>query len=77
MTVEVKIGVSESSRELVVNSTQSPAEVEALVSTAFAGKDGVLSLEDEKGRKYLIQAAKVSYVEIGPSDARKVGFATS
>lgn len=75
--MEVKIGVSESSRELVVNSTQSPAEVEALVAQAFAGKDSVLSLEDEKGRKFMVAAAKVAYVEIGPSDARKVGFATT
>lgn len=75
--MEVKIGVSESSRELVVNSAQSPEEVEALVAAAFSGKDGVLSLVDDKGRKLLVQSTKISYVEIGPSDARKVGFATA
>lgn len=75
--MEVKIGVSESSRELVVNSDQSPAEVEALVAEALAGKNDVLSLVDDKGRKYLVQSAKVAYVEIGPADARKVGFARS
>ncbi len=74
--MEVKIGVSESSRELVVNSAQSPDEVEKLVAQALSGKDGVLALVDEKGRKYLVQAAKVAYVEIGPADSRKVGFAT-
>lgn len=74
--MEVKIGVSESSRELVVNSAQSPDEVEALVAKALDGKDGVLALVDEKGRKYLVQSAKIAYVEIGPADARKVGFAT-
>ncbi|OZF07235.1 DUF3107 domain-containing protein [Rhodococcus sp. 14-2470-1b] len=77
MAVEVKIGVSESSRELVVNSAQSPEEVEALVAEALAGKKDVLSLVDEKGRKYLVQSARVAYVEIGPADARKVGFATA
>jgi hypothetical protein len=76
LAVEVKIGVSESSRELVVNSAQSPEEVEALVAKAIEGKDGVLSLVDEKGRKFLIHSSKVAYVEIGPADARKVGFAT-
>lgn len=74
--MEVKIGVSESSRELVVNSAQSPDEVENLVAQALSGKDDVLALVDEKGRKYLVQAAKVAYVEIGPADPRKVGFAT-
>ncbi|GGG12368.1 hypothetical protein GCM10007304_27950 [Rhodococcoides trifolii] len=73
--MEVKIGIADSPRELVVNSTQTPSEVEALVSTAFGG-EGVLSLVDEKGRKYLIPAAKVAYVEIGPSDARRVGFSS-
>jgi hypothetical protein len=47
LAVEVKIGVSESSRELVVNSAQSPEEVEALVAEALAGKKDVLSLVDE------------------------------
>ena len=75
--MEVKIGVSESSRELVVNSDQSPSEVEALVADALAGKKDVLALVDDKGRKYIVQSAKVAYVEIGPADARKVGFAPS
>ncbi|MGB3773322.1 MAG: DUF3107 domain-containing protein [Rhodococcus sp. (in: high G+C Gram-positive bacteria)] len=74
--MEVKIGISDSPRELVVNSAQTPDEVEKLVSSAFGG-EGVLSLVDEKGRKYLIPAGKLAYVEIGPSDSRRVGFASS
>ena len=73
--MEVKIGVSDSPRELNVNSAQSSEEVEALVAAAFGGDSpGVLALTDDKGRKFLIQASKVAYVEIGPSDIRKVGF---
>lgn len=75
--MEVKIGVSDSPRELIVNSEQTPDEVEALVTGALGGEGGVLALTDDKGRKFLIQAAKVTYVEIGPSDSRKVGFAAS
>lgn len=71
--MEVKIGIAESPRELVVNSVQTPDEVEALVTAAFGG-EGVLSLVDEKGRKYLVPGAKLAYVEIGPSDSRRVGF---
>jgi len=74
--VEVKIGVADSPRELTVVSDQTPDEVEALVTTALAGgKDGVLALIDEKGRKLLVQASRITYVEIGPADIRKVGFA--
>ncbi|AMY19371.1 DUF3107 domain-containing protein [Rhodococcus kroppenstedtii] len=73
--MEVKIGISDSPRELVINSAQTPDEVEALVSGAFGG-EGVLTLLDEKGRKFLVPAAKLAYVEIGPSDSRRVGFST-
>ncbi|CAM2792254.1 DUF3107 domain-containing protein [Skermania piniformis] len=75
--MEVKIGIADSPRELVVQSEQSPAEVEKLVTAALAGDTGVVALTDEKGRKYLIQSAKVSYVEIGSTAPARVGFATT
>jgi len=34
----------------------------------------MLSLTDDRGRTILIPAAKIAYVEIGPSASRKVGF---
>ncbi len=73
--MEVKIGVSDSPRELVFNSTQTPEEVEGLVTAALSG-DGpaVLSLTDEKGRRFLVQTSRVAYIEIGAADARRVGF---
>ncbi|MDQ3886238.1 MAG: DUF3107 domain-containing protein [Actinomycetota bacterium] len=73
--MEVKIGVADSPRELVVSSVDSPEHVEALVTEALAGKQSLLSLGDDRGRRYLVPAAKVAYVEIGPSDSRPVGFA--
>ena len=73
--MEVKIGVADSSRELVVSSVDSPEQVEALVIEVLSGKQSLLSLADDKGRRYLVPAAKVAYVEIGPSDSRRVGFA--
>ena len=75
--MEVKIGVADSSRELVVSSVDSPEQVEALVTDVLSGKQSLLSLADDKGRRYLVPAAKVAYVEIGPSDSRRVGFAVS
>ncbi len=73
--MEVKIGVAESPRELVVSSAQSPDEIEALVSDALKNPTGLLSLVDDKGRRFVLPAARVSYVEIAPSDVRRVGFA--
>jgi hypothetical protein len=73
--VEVKIGIAESGRELVVSSDQTPDEVQKLVDAALSAKDGQLRLADEKGRRYIVRAAQISYVEIAPEDARRVGFA--
>jgi Protein of unknown function (DUF3107) len=72
--VEVKIGITDSPRELVFTSAQTPAEVEELVAAALGKGSDVLSLSDEKGRRFVINAAKVAYVEIGVADSRRVGF---
>ncbi|GAA2800279.1 DUF3107 domain-containing protein [Crossiella cryophila] len=73
--MEVKIGVADSPRELVVSSALSQDEVEAVVTEALRDSKGLLSLVDDKGKRYVVPSAKVSYVEIGVSDARRVGFA--
>jgi Protein of unknown function (DUF3107) len=72
--VEVKIGVTDSPRELVLNSAQTPSEVEKLVTEALGKDAGVLALTDEKGRRYLVQNSRIAYVEIGAADSRRVGF---
>ena len=49
--MEVKIGVADSPRELVLVSDQTHDEVEKLVTDALSGNgSGVLALIDEKGR---------------------------
>lgn len=73
-SVEIKIGVSDSPRELAFSSTQTPDAVEKLVAAALAGDSDVLSLTDDKGRRFLVQTSKISYVEIGVADSRRVGF---
>jgi hypothetical protein len=72
--VDVKIGIADSQRELVVASDQSADEVAALVDEALAG-DGLLKLVDEKGRKYVVRSSAIAYVEIAPEEGRRVGFA--
>jgi len=72
--VEVKIGVQFAARELTVESAQTAAEVEKAVTEALSGKTGVLSLVDEKGRRVVVPADKLAYVEIAESELRRVGF---
>ena len=72
--MEVKIGVQYAPRELVLESAQSPDEVAQLVDTALRADLGVLSLVDEKGRRVLVPADKLAYVEIAETEQRRVGF---
>jgi Protein of unknown function (DUF3107) len=72
--VEVKIGVQNASRELVLDSSQSTDDVEKLVSEALRGDDGLLVLSDAKGRKVVVPIDKLAYVEIGSSSVGQVGF---
>ncbi|MEU6849936.1 DUF3107 domain-containing protein [Actinacidiphila alni] len=75
--MEVKIGVQHAPREINIESAQSVAEVEQAVADALSGTSKVLSLTDEHGRKVLIPADRLAYVEIGEPSARKVGFGAS
>lgn len=71
--MEVKIGVQHISREIVLESSQSPEDVESALSTAL-DKGSVLSLVDDRGRRILVPADRIAYVEIGAGQERKVGF---
>ncbi|SES43980.1 DUF3107 domain-containing protein [Actinokineospora terrae] len=73
--MEVKVGVADTARELVLSSSQTPDEVEALVADALRDTNGQLVLLDDKGRRFVVPAGRVAYVEIGSADTRKVGFA--
>ena len=72
--MEIKIGVQHASRELTVESALTPDEVESAVAAAFTGESGVLVLEDEKGRKIIVPADRLAYIEIGEQSVRRVGF---
>lgn len=71
--MEVKIGIVESPRELVVSSDQTPDEVQKLVDASLNGGDPLLKLVDDKGRRFLVRADQIAYVEIAPAE-RRVGF---
>jgi Protein of unknown function (DUF3107) len=62
VAVEVKIGITDSPRELAFASTQTPAEVEDAVAAALKEGSGVLGLTDERGRRFLVHASRIAYV---------------
>ncbi len=75
--MEVRIGVQHANRELTVESNQSSDEIQQLVSRALSGEDPVLVLVDERGRRVVVPAEKLAFVEIGEESARRVGFGTA
>lgn len=72
--MEVKIGVKHTAREVVLDSAQSQDEIEQLVTAAVKESDGVLSLTDARGRRVIVSAQLIAYVEIAETDSRRVGF---
>ena len=73
--MEIKIGVQQTAREIALESDQSPEDIEAAVRAAIAD-GGILSLEDDKGRRVMVPAERISYVEISSGASRRVGFGT-
>jgi hypothetical protein len=73
--VEVKIGVQDVPREIVLESSLSPAELTALVDAAVTAGT-LLTLTDDKGRLVLVPGTRLGYVELGVEAERKVGFGT-
>ena len=72
--MEVKIGIQQAAREIVVDTAEDAEAVEKRVADALASESGLISLTDTKGRKVLVPAAKVAYIEIGGGVVGQVGF---
>ena len=72
--MEVKIGLQNVSRELVLDTEQSSDDIEKAVSQAISGSEGLLVMADTKGRKIIVPTDKLAYVEIGSPSAGQVGF---
>jgi hypothetical protein len=70
--VEIKIGVQDSPREVVVESTESLDSVVAAIEAALKGD--TLALTDSKGRRVFVPGGKIAYVEIGNAAVGQVGF---
>ena len=71
--MEVKIGIQNAARELVVDTHESMDVIEKLVADAVSS-DGVLSLTDARGRRVLVPASRLAYVELGGGVSGAVGF---
>lgn len=71
--MEVKVGIRNVQREVSLETKATAAALEEQLTQALADS-GVFALTDDKGRKVLIPAAQIAYVDLGTEHARPVGF---
>jgi hypothetical protein len=71
--LEIKIGIQNIGREIVLESAQDADAVATVVEEAI-NKGTELRLKDDKGRIIIVPGNALGYVDIGAEEARKVGF---
>ena len=75
--MDVRIGVTNAPREINLELADDidRAALKASIEGVLAEDGGVLWLTDRRGREVAVPAAKIAYVEVGPSDGdRRIGF---
>lgn len=71
--MEVKIGIADVPREVTVRTETTADDVVQALSTAVEG-GGLFELTDAKGRRVVVPASRIAYVDLGAADERPVGF---
>jgi len=74
VSVDIRIGIANSPRELSFESAQSATEVETIVASALESDAKFVKLADVKGKTYLVPTVSLSYIEVGSETSRRIGF---
>ena len=72
--MEIKIGVRQIGRALTVETDQTAEQLEQALREALRADDGVLVVHADKGRRLLLPAGQIGYLDLGAEHARPVGF---
>lgn len=76
--MEIRIGLSQVGREVVVDVADDDATRQKLksdVSAAISGASDTLWITDKKGREVAVPGGRIAFVEFGsPESGRKMGF---
>lgn len=71
--MEIKVGIQHINREIVFDSNETAQSVEESLVKAL--EDGTLfTVTDERGRKLIVPASSIGYVDLGEETTRRVGF---
>ena len=72
--MEIRIGITNTARELSFETDESAESVKAAVSAALDSGAAYLTLADAKGTSYIVPTAGIAFVEVGTDQSRRVGF---
>lgn len=73
--MDIKIGFSDSPRELLITTDAKQDEVAQQIAEALDDDAATLQLTNDKGVRYIVRARQIAYIELGTSTQRSVGFA--
>ena len=71
--MEVRIGVLHQQGDLSFESNLTPDAISQALTEAIEA-NGTLDLTDTTDKRFLVPAANVAYVVVGPEKTRRVGF---
>ena len=71
--MEVRIGVQNSTREVVIEASATADQIAKAVQKALTAGENLV-LNDEKGRQVIVPANALAYVDIAAPETRRVGF---
>ena len=72
--MDIRIGITNSPRELSFETQESSAEIEKIVAAALESDAKYIRLTDDKDRVYLVAVDTFAYIELGSESSRRVGF---
>ncbi len=73
-TVDIRIGITNTARELSFESVESADAVKKSVAHALESGAPFVEFVDSKGNAYLVPTAGIAFVEVGTEESRRVGF---
>jgi hypothetical protein len=72
--IEVRIGIIESPKELILELEEESKELIDKVNSALEEGSGLVWLTDSKGKQIAVSAGRIAYLEIEAERPRTVGF---
>lgn len=75
--MELRIGIAQTAREIVIELPKalSVKDVKKLIESGLKDDSGLFELVDTKGRSTLVNANRVTYIQLGGvDDSSQIGF---